>query len=190
MLSAFTSLQLLLLLSAVNSRPHAWDGDRLQLERIKKEILERLGMAAPPIPERRLDQGSILRAQSLYQQKAAELARNRSQEEEKEGAVSRLHRLTPSCKWTWVGVGIFFFFSSSHPGTGVCGVPALGNVTSLPWGHDRACREVAALILCPGTGEESMLESFGLKKINKNKIRGVGMKDLVRGSLGGWRGLR
>lgn len=104
---ALTCLQLLLLLSAADSRPHTWDQDRFQLETIKKGILERLGMPAPPVIRRQLDQESIQRAQRLYQQKVAELARNRSQEAEEEEAVSRtrrLHRLTPTCKWPWLGV--------------------------------------------------------------------------------------
>ncbi|XP_009470226.1 PREDICTED: growth/differentiation factor 15 [Nipponia nippon] len=100
--AALTCLQLLLLLASVELRPHAWDEDRLQLEAIKKGILERLGMPAPPVVPppvagHRLDQESIRRAQRLYQQKVAELMGNRSQEEE--GAVPRsrrLHRLTPT----------------------------------------------------------------------------------------------
>ncbi|XP_066061847.1 growth/differentiation factor 15 [Chamaea fasciata] len=96
--AALTCLQLLLLLSAADSRPHSWDRDRLQLEAVKKEILERLGMPAPPVLRRQLDQESIQRAQRLYQQKVAELARNRSREgeEEEESRSRRLHRLTPT----------------------------------------------------------------------------------------------
>ncbi|XP_063259567.1 growth/differentiation factor 15 isoform X1 [Prinia subflava] len=98
--AALTCLQLLGLLSAADSRPHTWEQDRFQLEAVKKEILERLGMPAPPAVRRRLDQESIQRAQRLYQHKVAELARNRSRDgEEEEGAVSsrrRLHRLTPT----------------------------------------------------------------------------------------------
>ncbi|XP_056368740.1 growth/differentiation factor 15 [Oenanthe melanoleuca] len=99
-LRGVTCLQLLLLLSAVDSRPHTWDQDRFQLETIKKEILERLGMPAPPVIRRQLDQESIQRAQRLYQQKVAELAGNRSREEEEEeesvSRTRRLHRLTPT----------------------------------------------------------------------------------------------
>lgn len=106
---ALTCLQLLLLLSAADSRPHTWDQDRFQLETIKKGILERLGMPAPPVIRRQLDQESIQRAQRLYQQKVAELARNRSQEEEEEEAVSRtrrLHRLTPTLsRWLDISEG-------------------------------------------------------------------------------------
>ncbi|XP_014742641.1 PREDICTED: growth/differentiation factor 15 [Sturnus vulgaris] len=107
---ALTCLQLLLLLSAADSRPHTWDQDRFQLETIKKGILERLGMPAPPVIRRQLDQESIQRAQQLYQQKVAELARNRSQEEEEEEeAVSRtrrLHRLTPTLsRWLDISEG-------------------------------------------------------------------------------------
>uniref|UniRef100_A0A8C3NMY5 Growth differentiation factor 15 n=1 Tax=Cyanoderma ruficeps TaxID=181631 RepID=A0A8C3NMY5_9PASS len=98
--AALTCLQLLLLLPAVDSRPHAWDQDGLQLEAVKREILERLGMPAPPVLRRQLDQESIQRARRLYRDKVAELARNRSREgEEEEGTVSssrRLHRLTPT----------------------------------------------------------------------------------------------
>ncbi|XP_009069569.1 PREDICTED: growth/differentiation factor 15 [Acanthisitta chloris] len=100
--AALTCLQLLLLLLPVDSRPHAWDQDRLQLEGVKKEILERLGT---PIIRQQLDQESIRTAQRLYQLKVAELAGNRSreeqqEEEEEEGGETvpgtrRLHRLTP-----------------------------------------------------------------------------------------------
>lgn len=103
--AALTCLQLLLLLAGVELRPHAWDEDRLQLEAIKKGILERLGMPAPPVVRHRLDQESIRRAQRLYQQNVAELTGNRSREEE--GAVPEtrhLHRLTPKRKWPWVHV--------------------------------------------------------------------------------------
>ncbi|XP_054661383.1 growth/differentiation factor 15 [Grus americana] len=96
--AALACLQLLLLLAGVELRPHTWDEDRLQLEAIKKGILERLGMPAPPVIRHRLDQESIRRAQRLYRQKVAELMRNRTREEE-EGAVPgtrRLHRLTPT----------------------------------------------------------------------------------------------
>nr|RLV63196.1 hypothetical protein DV515_00018519 [Chloebia gouldiae] len=100
--AALTCLQLLLLPSAVDSRPRTWDQDRFQLEAVKKEILERLGMPAPPVIRRQLDQESIQRAQRLYQRKVAELAGNRSrEEEEEEEAVTRtrrLHRLTPTSK--------------------------------------------------------------------------------------------
>lgn len=97
--AALGCLQLLLLLTGVELRPHAWDEDKLQLEAIKKGILERLGMPTPPVVRHRLDQESIRRAQRLYQQKVAELMGNRSREEE--GAVPRtrrLHRLTPTRK--------------------------------------------------------------------------------------------
>ncbi|XP_061215401.1 growth/differentiation factor 15 [Neopsephotus bourkii] len=96
--AALTCLQLLLLVTGVELRPHTWDGDRLQLEAIKKGILARLGMPAPPVIRQRLDQESIRRAQQLYQHTVDELMQNRSREEE-EGAVPRtrrLHRLTPT----------------------------------------------------------------------------------------------
>ncbi|XP_064590205.1 growth/differentiation factor 15 [Zonotrichia leucophrys gambelii] len=99
-MAALTCLQLLLLLRAAHCRPHAWDQDRLQLEAVKKAILERLGMAAPPAIRHRPDPESIQRAQRLYRRAAAELAGNRSREEEEEEegeeAVPRLHRLTPT----------------------------------------------------------------------------------------------
>lgn len=121
---AFGCLQLLLLLTGVELRPHAWDEDKLQLEAIKKGILERLGMPTPPVVRHRLDQESIRRAQRLYQQKVAELTGNRSREEE--GAVSRtrrLHRLTPTCKWPRIHV---------HPVTLVVSRPP-------PPAHTRVC---------------------------------------------------
>lgn len=99
--AALTCLQLLLLVTGVELRPHTWDGDRIQLEAIKKGILMRLGMPAPPVIRHRLDQESIRRAQQLYQHTVDELMQNRSREEEEEGAVPRtrrLHRLTPTCK--------------------------------------------------------------------------------------------
>ena len=122
--AALTCLQLLLLLAGVELRPHAWDEDRLQLEAIKKGILERLGMPAPPVIRHRLDQESIQRAQRLYQQKVAELMGNRSREEE--GAVPgtrRLHRLTPTRKWRRL---------RTHP------------VTLVPPGHTRVCPPTCA----------------------------------------------
>ncbi|XP_063214254.1 growth/differentiation factor 15 [Chroicocephalus ridibundus] len=95
--AALTCLQLLLLLPGAEPRPHAWDGDRLQLEAIKKGILERLGMSAPPALRQHLDQESIRRAQRLYQHKVAELTGNRSREEEGDvPRTRRLHRLTPT----------------------------------------------------------------------------------------------
>ncbi|KAM6331718.1 growth/differentiation factor 15 [Alca torda] len=98
--AALTCFQLLLLLPGAEPRPHAWDRDRFQLEAIKKGILERLGMSAPPAIRQRLDQESIRRAQRLYQQKVAELTGNRSREEEGDvPRTRRLHRLTPTCKW-------------------------------------------------------------------------------------------
>lgn len=98
--AALTCLQLLLLVTSVELRPHTWDADRIQLEDTKRGILERLGMPAPPVIRHRLDQESIRRAQQLYQHTVDELMRNRSREEG-EGAVPgtrRLHRLTPTCK--------------------------------------------------------------------------------------------
>ncbi|XP_074784311.1 growth/differentiation factor 15 [Athene noctua] len=103
--ATLTCLLLLLLLAGVELRPPPWDEDKLQLEAIKKGILERLGMAAPPSTQHRPDQESIQRAQRLYQQKVAELTGNGSreeeeeEEEEEEGAMPgtrRLHRLTPT----------------------------------------------------------------------------------------------
>ncbi|KAM6113624.1 growth/differentiation factor 15 [Phoenicopterus ruber ruber] len=98
--AALTCLQFLLLLAGVELRPHTWDEERFQLEAVKKGILERLGMPAPPVVRHRLDPESIRRAQRLYEQKVAELTGNRSrEEEEEEGAVPgtrRLHRLTPT----------------------------------------------------------------------------------------------
>lgn len=139
-------LQLLLLLTGVELRPHAWDEDKLQLEAIKKGILERLGMPTPPVVRHRLDQESVRRAQRLYQQKVAELTGNRSREEE--GAVPRtrrLHRLTPTRKWPRI---------HAHPVTlVVCVPPAHAHVCVSPTcpssgtparlprcvpGHDRA----------------------------------------------------
>ncbi|XP_064493565.1 growth/differentiation factor 15 [Pseudopipra pipra] len=97
--ATLTCLQLLLPLAAVDSLPLTWDQDRLQLEAVKKGILERLGMPAPPVIRHQPDRESIQRAQRLYQQKVAELAGNRSREEEEEeesmSRTRRLHRLTP-----------------------------------------------------------------------------------------------
>lgn len=129
--AAVTCLQLLLLVTGAEPRPRGWDGDRTQLEAVKKGILERLGMSAPPVIRQRLDQDSIRRAQRLYRQKVAEVMRNRSREEEEveEGAVSRtrrLHRLTPTRKWPWLRV---------HP---VTLVPRVSPAVS-PLGHGSAC---------------------------------------------------
>ncbi|XP_065508894.1 growth/differentiation factor 15 [Caloenas nicobarica] len=108
--AAVTCLQLLLLATRVEPRPRGWDEDRMQLEAVKKGILERLGMSAPPVIRQRLDQESIRRAQRLYRQKVAEVMGNRSrEEEEEEGAVSRtkrLHRLAPTLlRWPDVPQG-------------------------------------------------------------------------------------
>ncbi|KAM6041418.1 growth/differentiation factor 15 [Chlamydotis macqueenii] len=90
-------LQLLLLLAGVELKPRAWDEDALQLEAVKKGILERLGMPAPPVIRQRPDPESVRRAQRLYRQKVAELMANRSREEERAVPGSgRLHRLTPT----------------------------------------------------------------------------------------------
>lgn len=146
--AALTCLQLLLLLRAADCRPHAWDQDRLQLEAVKKEILERLGMPAPPVIRHRLDPESIQRAQRLYRRRVAELAGNRSREEEEEEgeeeAMPRLHRLTPTCKWPWLRVTPRPSWSPTCPSLSrprEChpGAP----------GHDRACSTAAALILIP-----------------------------------------
>ncbi|XP_035428385.1 growth/differentiation factor 15 [Cygnus atratus] len=93
--AAAACLLLLLLLAGVEPRPRSWDEDRLQVETIKRSILERLGMPAPPAVRRRLDQESIRRAQQQYEQKVAELMGNRSREEAAVAGTRRLHRLTP-----------------------------------------------------------------------------------------------
>lgn len=93
--AAAACLLLLLLLAGVEPRPRGWDEDRLQVETIKRSILERLGMPAPPAVRRRLDQESIRRAQQQYEQKVAELMGNRSREEAAVAGTRRLHRLTP-----------------------------------------------------------------------------------------------
>ncbi|KAM6310632.1 growth/differentiation factor 15 [Podargus strigoides] len=100
--ATLTCLQLLLLLSGVELRPHTWDEDKVKLEAIKKEILGRLGLPAPPGIRHQLDQESILRAQRLYRQRVAELMGNRSREEEgPTPGTPRLHRLTPTLlRWT------------------------------------------------------------------------------------------
>ncbi|XP_069734040.1 growth/differentiation factor 15 [Phaenicophaeus curvirostris] len=96
--TTLTCLQLLLLLfSGAEPRPHAWDEDRLQLEALKKGILERLGMTAPPVLRHPLDPESIKRAQRLYRHKVAELMGNRSREEARVvPGTRRLHRLIPT----------------------------------------------------------------------------------------------
>lgn len=179
--AALTCLQLLLLLSAANSRPHTWDQDRFQLENIKKGILERLGMPAPPVIRRQLDQESIQRAQRLYEQKVAELRGNRSrEEEEEEGAVSRtrrLHRLTPTCKWPWLGVTSR---PSHHPPTGHTSVPAcpalgnvtpqLGDMTGHAAGWPRS--SLSRTFLRAGSEGEAPLEAFCLK--SQKKLGGAG----------------
>lgn len=98
--AATICLQLLLLLGGAEPRPHGWDEERLQVESIKRSILERLGMPAPPAPRRRLDQESIRRAQQQYEQKVAELMGNRSREEVAVAVAGtrRLHSLIASRK--------------------------------------------------------------------------------------------
>ncbi|XP_008499212.1 growth/differentiation factor 15 [Calypte anna] len=96
--AAFTFLQLLLLLTSVEPRPQGWDQEKFRLESIKKEILERLGLSAPPVLRTPLDTQSIRRAQRLYRQKVAELTANRSREAEPgtQPGIKRRHRLTPT----------------------------------------------------------------------------------------------
>ncbi|KAM9369176.1 growth/differentiation factor 15 [Phaethornis superciliosus] len=96
--AAFTFLQLLLLLTSVEPRPQGWDQEKFRLESIKKEILERLGLSAPPVLRTPLDTQSIRRAQRLYRQKVAELSGNRSREAEPgtQPGIRRRHRLTPT----------------------------------------------------------------------------------------------
>ncbi|XP_064353408.1 growth/differentiation factor 15 [Dromaius novaehollandiae] len=101
--AAATCLPVLLLLSGVELRAPAAGDERLQLEAVKRGILERLGMAGPPAGRRPLDPDGVRRAQRLYAEKVAELMGNRSraaaeeeEEEEEEGGVSgrsSVHRL-------------------------------------------------------------------------------------------------
>lgn len=178
--AALTCLRLLLLLSAADSRPHAWDQDRFQLEAVKKEILERLGMPAPPAIRSQLDQESIQRAQRLYRRKVAELAGNRSREEEEEEAVSRLYRLTPTCKWPWLRVA---------PRPRCPSVSRPRECHPAARGHDRACSTVAALILIPllplpWNGEGPLLEPFCLKPQKNPRGWGGNFNGAAGGGLG------
>ncbi|XP_067169000.1 growth/differentiation factor 15 [Apteryx mantelli] len=94
--AAATCLPVLLLLSGVELRPQARGDERLQLEAIKRGILDRLGMPAPPALQRRLDPDGIRRAQRRYEEKVAELMGNRSQEEDAASWRSSGHRPAPT----------------------------------------------------------------------------------------------
>ncbi|XP_067416949.1 growth/differentiation factor 15 [Emydura macquarii macquarii] len=87
---------LLLLLCGVELRPHGWDEHGLQLETIKRGILDRLGMQKPPVLRQKLDQDGVRRAHRLYREKLTQLRGNRSREDSQAAAPARmLHILTP-----------------------------------------------------------------------------------------------
>ncbi|XP_068776213.1 growth/differentiation factor 15 [Struthio camelus] len=93
--AAATCLPVLLLLCGAELRPHARGEERLQLEAVKRGILERLGMPGPPAVRRGLDPDGVRRARRRYEEKVAELMSNRSREEESSWESS-VHRLAPT----------------------------------------------------------------------------------------------
>ncbi|XP_075759026.1 growth/differentiation factor 15 [Pelodiscus sinensis] len=92
----FTLTCLLLLLSSVEPRPRSWDQPELELETIKRGILDRLGLQEPPVLRQRLDQDGLRRARQLYREKLTQLRGNRSRDESQAAAPAwTLHLLTP-----------------------------------------------------------------------------------------------
>ncbi|XP_010187249.1 PREDICTED: growth/differentiation factor 15 [Mesitornis unicolor] len=90
--AALTCLQLLALLGGAEM----WERDEMRLEAIKKGILERLGMPAPPVIRHRLDPESTRRARLLYRHRMAELTGNRTREEGAVAGATHLHLLDVS----------------------------------------------------------------------------------------------
>ncbi|XP_078524479.1 growth/differentiation factor 15 [Lissotriton helveticus] len=90
-------LALLVLLTAVELRPLGEQEKRIQLEAVKRGILERLGLHRPPPTPQRLDKEALQRMYAIYQEKLLELKGNASRGEENmlTAAETRVHLLTP-----------------------------------------------------------------------------------------------
>ncbi|KAJ1085430.1 hypothetical protein NDU88_005562 [Pleurodeles waltl] len=89
-------LALLFLLTAVELRPLGEQEKRIQLEAVKRGILERLGLHRPPPTHQRLDKEALQRMYKVYEETLLELKGNTSQEENMLTATeNRVHLLTP-----------------------------------------------------------------------------------------------
>ncbi|XP_053312148.1 growth/differentiation factor 15 [Spea bombifrons] len=83
---------MVLCITGVHLRPLGENEKILQLEAVKKEILERLGLHSPPVIKEKMDQEEIRKMHWLYQEKLRELKGNISKDEIPERIV---HLLTP-----------------------------------------------------------------------------------------------
>ncbi|XP_075046577.1 growth/differentiation factor 15 [Mixophyes fleayi] len=82
----------LLSIARVQLRPLGEQEKMIQLEAVKKSILDRLGLHKPPVIREKMDRDEIRQMHWLYQEKLMELRLNISKEETPE---RRLHLLTP-----------------------------------------------------------------------------------------------
>ncbi|OCT97712.1 protein DVR-1 [Xenopus laevis] len=82
-----------LFISGVQLRPFVEKEKKMQLEAVKKGILDHLGLNSPPVIREKLDLDEIRKMYSLYQEKLMELRGNMS----KDGIPERIvHLLTPT----------------------------------------------------------------------------------------------
>ncbi|XP_063313386.1 growth/differentiation factor 15 [Pelobates fuscus] len=79
-------------ITGVHLRPLGEQEEMVQLEAIKKGILDRLGLHRPPVIREKMDQDKIQKMHWLYQEKLRELRGNMSKEEIPQRTV---HLLTP-----------------------------------------------------------------------------------------------
>ncbi|KAM8961364.1 growth/differentiation factor 15 [Pelodytes ibericus] len=79
-------------ITGVHLRPMGEQEKMVQLEAVKKEILDRLGLHRPPVIREKMDHTEILKMHLLYQEKLKEIRGNMSKEEIPERIV---HLLTP-----------------------------------------------------------------------------------------------
>ncbi|XP_073402175.1 growth/differentiation factor 15 [Dendrobates tinctorius] len=82
----------LLSITGVQLRPLAEQEKMIQLEAVKKSILDRLGLHKPPVIREKLDRDELRKMQWLYQEKLMELRGNLTKDESTE---NRVHLLTP-----------------------------------------------------------------------------------------------
>ncbi|CAJ0962527.1 unnamed protein product [Ranitomeya imitator] len=82
----------LLSITGVQLRPLAEQEKMIQLEAVKKSILDHLGLHKPPVIREKLDSGELRKMQWLYQEKLMELRGNLTKDEPTE---KRVHLLTP-----------------------------------------------------------------------------------------------
>ncbi|XP_068127297.1 growth/differentiation factor 15 [Hyperolius riggenbachi] len=82
----------LLSITGVQLRPLAEQEKMIQLEAVKKSILDKLGLHKPPVIREKMDKDEMRKMYWLYQEKLMELQRNGSKEDTLE---RRVHLLTP-----------------------------------------------------------------------------------------------